>query len=75
MMVLPHAITLPAVPTQVMLVVATIACLLVPVFWASGVRELLSRAEIRVALQSWQLRQLFPAREPQTTAPGRPGGA
>ncbi len=55
------AVGFPAVPTMTFLVFANAAILLVSGIFVGRVREALHRAEERVILQAWQLRQLVPS--------------
>jgi hypothetical protein len=55
---LPRAIELSPRATTVMLVWSTLGFVLVPALMLSRLRDQLDRAQSRLALQSWQLRQL-----------------
>ncbi len=51
----------PPVPTMTFLIFANVAVLLTASFFVARVRDALHRAEERVILQAWQLRQLVPS--------------
>lgn len=59
--VMPHALSLPEVPTLLLLLVAVLGSMFVSAYWAGQVRQDITRAETQIALQTWQLRQLVPA--------------
>jgi serine/threonine-protein kinase len=77
MTIAPGAIGLAMEPTLVILSVAAVATLLTPTLAVTRIRDNLSRAELKLSLQAWQIRQLAPAaarvgqvepREPRTKA-------
>ncbi len=59
--ILPLAANFPALPTTVFLLFANAAILVAASLFVAHVRDALHRAEERVILQSWQLRQLVPS--------------
>jgi len=61
MIVMPHALSLPEVPTLLLLLVAVLGSMFVSAYWAGLVRADINKAETQIALQTWQLRQLVPA--------------
>ena len=60
MTILPHAVTLPAVPTLVALVVGGTFMIVVPGVLMGRMQNALRAAEERSFLQAWHLRQLLP---------------
>ncbi len=60
MHILPRATLLPQTPTLVLLFVITISTIVTTILFVDRVRRALDRAEQRLHLQAWQLRQLVP---------------
>jgi serine/threonine-protein kinase len=60
MTVLPHGTALPETPTLVLLFTITLSTIATAVLFVDRVRRSLDRAEQRLHLQAWQLRQLVP---------------
>jgi serine/threonine-protein kinase len=58
--VLPHAGPFAARPTQIFLFVLTLSTIITSITFVDRVRRTLDRAEERLHLQAWQLRQLAP---------------
>jgi eukaryotic-like serine/threonine-protein kinase len=58
--ILPHALSLPEVPTVLLLMSSAVGTILTCGFLVGRTRTALDRAEHRVHMQAWQLRQLVP---------------
>jgi serine/threonine-protein kinase len=61
MAMVPHAVSFPARPTLVVLLVLNLANVIVPSFLVGRVRDALADARRRVELHAWHLRQLVPS--------------
>jgi serine/threonine-protein kinase len=59
--VLPQMLDLPALPTQLTLLSECVILALICAFYVSYLRDSLDRAEQRLHVQHWQLRQLLPS--------------
>ena len=74
MIIKAFIVSFPAIPTTSVLVFANVAILLTASLFVARIRDALHKAEERVILQSWQLRQLVPssAHGAVTSAPPPP---
>jgi hypothetical protein len=66
--VFARAISLPSWPTMAFMIYSTLSFTVLPVLFVGAMRDALSRSEQRHVLQSWYLRQLFPAAAEGETA-------
>lgn len=57
-----RAVYFPEIPTTVVLLATSVALTIVPALMVAKMRDALARAEVRVFLQAWRLRQLLPAK-------------
>ncbi len=60
MTIAPGAVELSAMPTMVFLCLVAVSTLLTPTLAVSRIRDNLARAEAKLSMQAWQIRQLAP---------------